>query len=101
MLFHHSQLPESSFLPRGIENGQLLQYSHAYQLSTCTNVKMMDVCRAYSPVLRNGVKTETFSPQNNRATELNVNFLLTSTVCDSIIFIWKDPAYGINAFLVL
>ena len=36
--------------------------------------------RAYSPVLRNSVKTETFSPQNNCATELNVNFLLTAIV---------------------
>ena len=36
--------------------------------------------RAYFPVLWNGVKTETFSPQNDRTTELNVNFLLTATV---------------------
>ena len=36
--------------------------------------------RAYSPVPRNGVKTETFSPQNDHAMELNVNFLLTATV---------------------
>ena len=42
MLLCHSRLPESSFLPRGIENGQLLQYSHAYQLSVCANVKTMD-----------------------------------------------------------
>ena len=35
---------------------------------------------AYSTVPQNGVKTETFSPQNNRATELNVNFLLIATV---------------------
>ena len=37
--------------------------------------------RAYFPVPRNGVKTKTFSPQNNRTTELNINFLLTATVC--------------------
>ena len=36
--------------------------------------------RVYFPVLRNGVKTETFSPQNDCTTELNVNFLLTATV---------------------
>ena len=36
--------------------------------------------RAYYPVLRNGVKTETFSPKNDRTTELNVNFLLTAAV---------------------
>ena len=29
-----------SFLPCGIKNGQLLQYSHAYQLSLLANVKM-------------------------------------------------------------
>ncbi len=32
----------SLFLSRGIENGQLLQYGHAYQLSVCANVKTMD-----------------------------------------------------------
>ena len=42
VLLCHSQLPESLFLPRGIENGQLLQYGHAYQLSVCMNVKTMD-----------------------------------------------------------
>ena len=36
--------------------------------------------RAYFPVPRDGVKTETFSPQNDRTTELNINFLLTTTV---------------------
>ena len=44
MLLCHSWLPESSFLPRDIENGQLLQYGHAYQLSVCANVKTMDAC---------------------------------------------------------
>ena len=73
-----SWLLESSFLPRGIENGQLLQYDHA---SICTNVKTMNVrmC-AYSCVLQNGVKMETLSPQNDRITELNVKLLLTTTV---------------------
>ena len=33
----------------------------------------------YSPIPWNGVKTETFSPQSDCATELNVNFL-TATV---------------------
>jgi hypothetical protein len=32
----------SFFLSHGIENGQLLQYGHAYQLSVCANVKTMD-----------------------------------------------------------
>ena len=65
------------FLPHGIENGQLLQYGHAYQLRVCTNIIMMDaqVC-VYSCVLHNGMKTETFSPQNDRITELNVNFFI-------------------------
>ena len=36
--------------------------------------------RAYFPVPQNGVKTETFSPQNDRTMELNVNFLLAATV---------------------
>ena len=34
-----SWLLESSFLPHGIKNGQLLLYGHAYQLSICANVK--------------------------------------------------------------
>ena len=33
-----------------------------------------------SPVPRNGVKTETFSPQNDHAMELNITFLLTAAV---------------------
>ena len=40
--------------------------------------------RAYFPVPRNGVKTETFSPQNDRTTELNVNFLLAATVEEEV-----------------
>ena len=60
-----------------IENGQLLQYGHAYQLNDRTNVKTMD---ARMRVLRNGAKMETFAPQNDRATERDVNFLLTATV---------------------
>ena len=34
--------------------------------------KMMDACACVLPVLRSGVKTETFSPQNNCATELTL-----------------------------
>jgi hypothetical protein len=41
-LLRGSRLLKSLFLPRGIENGQLLQYGHAYQLSGRVNVKMMD-----------------------------------------------------------
>jgi hypothetical protein len=41
----------SLFLSRGIENGQLLQYGHAYQLSVCANVKTMDA-RACVPAER-------------------------------------------------
>ena len=37
----------------------------------------MDAC---THVLRNGAKTETFAPQNDRTTEWNVNFLLTAAV---------------------
>ena len=54
-----------------IENGQLLQYGHAYQLNDRVNVKMMD---AHVRVLRNSVKTETVISQNHRATEQKVNF---------------------------
>ena len=32
-------------------------------------------------VLRNGAKTEIIAPQNDRAMEWNVNFLLTATIC--------------------
>ena len=39
VLIRCSWLFESSFLPCSIKNGQLLQYSHAYQLSFLTNVK--------------------------------------------------------------
>ena len=42
-LLCRSWLLESSFLQRGIENGQLLQYGHVYQLSVCANVKTMRV----------------------------------------------------------
>ena len=31
-------------------------------------------------VLRSGAKTETFAPQNDRAMERNINFLLTAAV---------------------
>ena len=81
MLLCRSRLPESSFLPCGIEIGQLLQYSHAYQLSVCVNIKRWMRARAYFPISQNDVKTETFSPQNDRTMELNVNILLTATVC--------------------
>ena len=36
MVFHHSWLLKSLFLPRGIENGQSLQYGRAYQLDYTT-----------------------------------------------------------------
>jgi hypothetical protein len=36
VLLRGSQLLENSFLPCGIENGQLLQYGHAHQLSIKT-----------------------------------------------------------------
>ena len=77
MLLRGSLLLKSLFFPCGIENDQLLQYSHAYQLSDCVNVKTID---ARVRVLRNGVKTETFVPQKDCTTKRNVNFLLTATV---------------------
>ena len=50
-------------------------------ISVCANVKMMDARTCVpSPVPRNGVKTETFSPQNDHAVELNITFLLTAAV---------------------
>jgi hypothetical protein len=77
VLLRGSRLLKSSFLPRGTENGQLLQYGHAYQLSVRANIKTM---YAHACILLNGVKTETLSPQNDRATKQNVNFLLAATV---------------------
>ena len=55
---------------------------------SCLPIKHLHVCEckndgctcAYASVRQNGVKMEMFSPQNNRATEPNVNFLLTTTV---------------------
>ena len=60
-----------------IENSQLLQYGHAYQLNDRTNVKTMDAC---VHVLYKGAKMKTVTPQNDRPTERNINFLLTATV---------------------
>ena len=63
---------------RQSRNGQLLQYGHAYQLNDRMNVKTTDM-RMH--VLRNRVKRETVAPQNDRATEQNVNFIkLTSSL---------------------
>ena len=76
-----------------IENSQLLQYGHAYQLNDHTNMKMMDV---HTRVLWNSAKMETFAPQNDRATERNINFLLTATVAlplayiINVISLWQD-----------
>ena len=53
----------------------------------------MPAC-AYFPVPQKGVKTETFSPQNDHTTELNVNFLLTATV------IGLKPTGGARWFVV-
>ena len=74
-----------------IENSQLLQYGHAYQLNDRTNVKTMD---ARTRVLWNGAKTETFAPQNDRAMERNVNFLLTATVTVSTRSLVPRPSRG-------
>ena len=45
-------------------------------LSNRTNIKTMDM---HTCILRNGVKTEMLSPQND-CTRQNVNFLLATTV---------------------
>ena len=47
------------------------------KLNNRTNVKTMDV---RTRVLWNGAKTEMFAPQNDCATERNINFLLTAIV---------------------
>ena len=44
---------------------------------------------ARTRVLWNGAKTETFAPQNDRAMERNVNFLLTATVHVHVIHVDK------------
>jgi hypothetical protein len=73
VLLRGSQLLENSFLPRGIENGQLLQYGHAYQLIVRANVKAIDVrAREYcmhAERCKNGNAT-------NRTTQQNVNFFI-------------------------
>jgi hypothetical protein len=53
-LLHGSQLLKSLFLPRGIENDQLLQYGHAYQLSGRANVKTTDACARTAEQYENG-----------------------------------------------
>ena len=50
-----------------IENSQLLQYGHAYQLNDRVNVKM-DACVR---ILRNSVKTETVVAMNAEPHEEN------------------------------
>ena len=67
---------EAQIFHTAIENSQLLQYSHAYQLKDCTNVKMMDACTRIATSER--YKTETVASQNNHATERNINILLTA-----------------------
>ena len=69
-----------------IENGQLLQYGHAYQIKQSHERKTMD---ARMRVLQNGAKTKTFAPQNDHAMERNINFLLTTTVHVHVIHVDK------------
>ena len=58
--------------------------------------------RAYFPVPQNGMKTETFSPQNDRTTELNVNFLLAATVRDvDLLHVRKLQSRGHNVYFDL
>ena len=59
---------------------KLLKYGHAYKLSVCAKVKMMDARECVLPRTTERYEMETFSPQNDRTTELNINFLLTATV---------------------
>ena len=68
------------FLPRGIENGRLLQCSHAYQLSVCTNVKTVDAHVCVLPRIAEQCENRNVLT-SDRTTELNINFLLTTTVC--------------------
>ena len=50
--------------------------------------------RAYFPILRNGVKMEMVSPRNDRTTELNVKFLLTTTV----IVVSLPPVHDLQSY---
>jgi hypothetical protein len=54
VLLRGSWLLKSSFLPRGTENGQLLQYGHAYQLSVRAKVKTMDAREHTAEQCENG-----------------------------------------------
>ena len=51
---------------------------------------------AYFPVPQNGVKTKTFSPQNYRTMELNINFLLTATVSGGVLLCGVLPLYQLS-----
>ena len=69
---------EAQIFHTAIENSQLLQYSHAYQLKDCTNVKMMDACTHILLATSERYETEMVASQNNHATEWNINILLTA-----------------------
>ena len=49
MLTYFSQ---AQVFDTAIENGQLLQYGHAYQLNDSTNVKTKDACMRYSATVQ-------------------------------------------------
>ena len=62
-----------------IENGELLIWS-CLPINRA-NVKLIDMCVR---ILRNGVRMETVAPQNDHATEQNINFLLQATLYSSL-----------------
>ena len=58
--------------------------------------------RTYFPVPRDGVKTETFSPQNDRTTELTLTFywpLLYMNVTNLLTLIQSDGTLAMFLFL--
>ena len=77
VLLHAYLLLESSNLPHGNREWSIIAVWSCLPIERLHELKKLDACTC---ALRNGVKTETFAPQNDRATEPNVNFLLTATV---------------------
>ena len=65
-----SQLLKSSFLSCGIENGQLLQYGHAYMYQLSVLLERKNTCMrapayVYIHVLQNGEKMERYASKRS------------------------------------
>ena len=57
------------------------------------------MCVRTPPYHKTGVNTDTLSPQNNRTTELNINFLLTTTVnVPALTYTYTHTLYVLTLF---